>query len=150
MHIKLPQKMEDALNFWRRKLLPRTLFFRTMMLIFVPLIVVQIVSVVVFFDGSWSRMGRRLSDNLAEDIEVIISLKTSGMPVDEIRKNVTHNLGINFNFYENKSVNFLFSSIIKFSSNVKRFAMYAFEIILLSAALDPTSTTNFFALVTAV
>ena len=68
MHIKLPQKIEEKLCFWRHKLLPRTLFFRTMMLIFVPLIVVQVVSVVVFFDGSWSRMGRRLSDNLVDEI----------------------------------------------------------------------------------
>lgn len=104
MHIRLPQKMEDELNFWRRKLLPRTLFFRTMMLIFVPLIVVQIVSVVVFFDGSWSRMGRRLSDNLVENIKVIISLKDEGMSVAKIKNTVAHDMGIEFNFYEGKSI----------------------------------------------
>ena len=75
MRIKLPKKWERRLQFWRHKLLPRTLFFRTMLLIFVPLIVVQVVSVVVFFDGSWSRMGRRLSDGLVDDINVLINLK---------------------------------------------------------------------------
>ena len=59
MHIKLSPQTEEKLRYWRLKLLPRTLFFRTMLLIFIPLIVVQVVSVVMFFDGSWSRMGRR-------------------------------------------------------------------------------------------
>lgn len=102
MHIKLPQKLEDKISFWRHKLLPRTLFFRTMMLIFVPLIVVQVVSVVVFFDGSWSRMGRKLSENLVDDISVLIQLKEQGMPKDELQRLARDNLQINFNFYDVK------------------------------------------------
>ena len=100
MHIKLPQKVEDRLSFWRRRLLPRTLFFRTMMLIFVPLIVVQVVSVVVFFDGSWSRMGRRLSDNLVDDIKIIIRLAESGMPVRDVQALADDELQISFAIYD--------------------------------------------------
>lgn len=100
MHLKLPQKVEDRLSFWRRRLLPRTLFFRTMMLIFVPLIVVQVVSVVVFFDGSWSRMGRRLSDNLVDDIKVIIRLAESGMPVQDVQALADKDLQISFAIYD--------------------------------------------------
>lgn len=100
MHIKLPQRVDEKLRFWRRRLLPRTLFFRTMMLIFVPLIVVQVVSVVVFFDGSWSRMGRRLSENLVDDIKVIIKLKEDGMPLKKIQKLADSGLQIEFNFYD--------------------------------------------------
>ena len=85
MHISLPQKIEEKLQFWRRKLLPRTLFFRTMLLIFVPLIVVQVVSVVVFFDGSWSRMGRRLSDSVVDDVKALIILREKGLPLQEPR-----------------------------------------------------------------
>lgn len=84
MHIRLPQKWEDRLQVWRRRLLPRTLFFRTMLLIFIPLIVVQVVSVVVFFDGSWSRMGRKLSENLVDNIKVIIELDEKGMAQAEL------------------------------------------------------------------
>lgn len=76
MHIRLSPKWEEKLRYMRLKFLPRTLFFRTMLLIFVPLIVVQIVSVVMFFDGSWSRMGRRLSENLASDMKFIIDIGT--------------------------------------------------------------------------
>ena len=102
MHLRLPQKIEEKLSFWRRKLLPRTLFFRTMMLIFVPLIVVQVVSVVVFFDGSWSRMGRRLSDNLVDDINLIINLKEDGVSMQKLQKLALDKLQIEFNFYDVK------------------------------------------------
>lgn len=100
MHIRLPQKIEDRLTFWRRRLLPRTLFFRTMLLIFIPLIVVQIVSVVVFFDGSWGRMGRRLSENLADDIHVLVDLTESGASLAQVQKLAADNFQIDFDVYD--------------------------------------------------
>ena len=44
MHLKFPEKVDNGLRFLKLKLLPKTLFFRTMLLIFIPLIVVQVVS----------------------------------------------------------------------------------------------------------
>ena len=67
MHIVFPKKIEGTMRYLKLKLLPKTLFFRTMLLIFIPLIVVQVVSVVAFFDGSWGRVGRRLSSNLTSN-----------------------------------------------------------------------------------
>ncbi len=84
MHLSLPTSWEEKLSYWRYKLLPRTLFFRTMMLIFMPLIGVQIVSVVVFFDSSWSRMGRRLADNVVENINVIMTLYAENRDTDDL------------------------------------------------------------------
>lgn len=97
MHLNLPESWEERLSFWRYKLLPRTLFFRTMMLIFIPLIVVQIVSIVVFFDSSWSRMGRRLADNVADDMQVIMALYEDGQDVSKIRKIAAINMQTDFN-----------------------------------------------------
>lgn len=100
MHIKLPPKFEEKVTVWRHRLLPRTLFFRTMLLIFIPLIVVQVVSVVVFFDGSWSRMGRRLSENLVDEMNVLIRLKEEGMPLTEVQKMAAEGFQIDFRFYD--------------------------------------------------
>ncbi len=72
MKLRFPNKIEKMLRYLKLKLLPKTLFFRTMMLIFVPLIVVQIVSIVAFFEGSWGKVGRKLSDNLSSQISFII------------------------------------------------------------------------------
>ena len=104
MHIKLPTKVEETLKYLRLKFLPRTLFFRTMLLIFIPLITVQVVSVVVFFDGSWKRMGRRLSENLVSDMNaVMILVDKNPQKLPEIQKLAADNFEINFVFHSNKT-----------------------------------------------
>ena len=102
MHVRLPSKMEEALRYLRLKFLPRTLFFRTMLLIFIPLIAVQVVSVVVFFDGSWSRMGRRLSDNLAADMSMIIRLvNEEPKKLSGIQQMAVETFNLDFEYYDN-------------------------------------------------
>ena len=36
MHIKFPETVDNTLRYLKLKLLPKTLFFRTMLLIFIP------------------------------------------------------------------------------------------------------------------
>lgn len=74
MHIKFPGQIEGTMRYLKLKLLPKTLFFRTMLLIFIPLIIVQIVSVVAYFSGNWGKVGRRLSDNLSSNMAFIVQL----------------------------------------------------------------------------
>ncbi len=103
MHFRLSPKAEEKLRYLRLKFLPRTLFFRTMMLIFVPLIVVQIVSVVMFFDGSWSRMGRRLSENLAADMSFAVSLAQDNISrLSELQKVTKSTFDIKMEYYDNQ------------------------------------------------
>lgn len=52
MRVKFPEKIDNTLRFLKYKLLPKTLFFRTMLLIFIPLIVVQVVSIVAFLTAA--------------------------------------------------------------------------------------------------
>lgn len=52
MHLTFPKKVEDTMRYLKIKMLPRTLFFRTMLLIFIPLIVVQVVSIVAFLTAA--------------------------------------------------------------------------------------------------
>ena len=70
MHIKFPETVDNTLRYLKLKLLPKTLFFRTMLLIFIPLIVVQVVSIFVFFDSNWWRVGRSLSNNLVSNMDL--------------------------------------------------------------------------------
>lgn len=74
MRVIFPKKIDDELVSLKQKVFPKTLFFRTMLLIFVPLIVVQIVSVVAYFHGSWGKVGRRLSENLSANMAYIVEL----------------------------------------------------------------------------
>ncbi len=74
MHINFPDKVEKVLQYIKIKIFPNTLFFRTMLLIFIPLIFVQVVSIVAFFNTNWERVGKRLSNNLSNNVAVAVDL----------------------------------------------------------------------------
>ena len=57
-----------------KRLLPRSLLGRSLMIIVTPLIVVQIVSAWVFFDRHWDTVSTRLARGLAGDISATIEL----------------------------------------------------------------------------
>ncbi len=87
MHITFPDKIDRVLQYIKLKIFPNTLFFRTMLLIFIPLIMVQIVSIIAFFDGSWEKVGRRLSDNLSNNIAVAIeTVETNPSMIKQIEQ----------------------------------------------------------------
>lgn len=102
MRIKFPEKVNNVLRYLKLKFLPKTLFFRTMLLIFIPLIVVQIVSIVAFFDGSWGRVGKRLSTNLTSDMSFIMELsEKTPKNIKVIKDLAKENFDFDYNFYSN-------------------------------------------------
>lgn len=103
MHIKFPEKINGLLSFLKRKCLPKTLFFRTMLLIFIPLIVVQIVSIYAFFDGNWKRIGRRLSDNLASNMAFVINMHNQDTDFQKIQTLASNLYNMEVSYYDNES-----------------------------------------------
>ena len=102
MHIMFPQKIENSLRFLRLKLLPKTLFFRTMLLIFIPLILVQVVSIIAFFDGNWSKVGRRLSDNLSNNMAFVVRLSEQNPQSFEQIQTLAQNVyALNVEYFDN-------------------------------------------------
>ncbi len=57
-----------------KRLLPRTLFGRTLFIIVTPVILAQLVATFVFFDRHWSTMTDRLSYALAGDVGLVVEL----------------------------------------------------------------------------
>jgi two-component system osmolarity sensor histidine kinase EnvZ len=57
---------------WIKRMLPTTMFGRSLLLIVMPLIIVQIVSAWAFYARHWETMSRRLSADVAGDIGVAI------------------------------------------------------------------------------
>ena len=101
MHIRFPKKVDNFLTIMKRKLLPKTMFFRTMLLIFIPLIVVQVVSIYAFLDGNWKRVGRHLSENLTENMAFVIQLKNDGVDFERVRQLATTLYNLDVTFYDN-------------------------------------------------
>src|SRR5918998_1320136 len=66
----------DALKFrpqnWLKRLLPQSMFGRSLLLIIMPLVMVQIIAAFVFYARHWEAVSYRLSANVAGDIELVI------------------------------------------------------------------------------
>jgi two-component system osmolarity sensor histidine kinase EnvZ len=62
------------MRFRLKAYLPRTLFGRALLIIVAPLVLVQIVALVVFFDLGWDTVARRAATALAGDIGMVIEV----------------------------------------------------------------------------
>lgn len=56
------------------RVLPRSLFGRSLMIIVTPLILLQVVSTWVFYDSHWDTVTRRLAQSVAGDIAAVIEM----------------------------------------------------------------------------
>jgi two-component system osmolarity sensor histidine kinase EnvZ len=56
------------------RVLPRSLFGRSLMIIVTPLILLQVVSTWVFYDSHWDTVTRRLAQSVAGDIAAVIDM----------------------------------------------------------------------------
>lgn len=118
MHVKLPSKMDNVLRYLKLKLLPKRLFFRTMLLIFIPLIVVQIVSIVAFFDGTWGRVGARLANNLTSDMAMIMDMiNRSPEHLQDIKQIAKKNLDMEVTAYLSKDKHKAVNNVITKTKN---------------------------------
>src|SRR5207248_2735983 len=61
-----------------KRLLPQTMFFRSLLLIVMPLVLLQIIATWIFYDRHWEAVSYRFSSDVAGDIAVVIdALKLS-------------------------------------------------------------------------
>ncbi|MBR2137252.1 MAG: two-component sensor histidine kinase [Alphaproteobacteria bacterium] len=125
MHIKFPQKIEKSLAYFRRKFLPKSLFFRTMLLIFIPLIVVQVVSIYAFFDGSWKKVGRRLSENLAQNMAFVIQMDNETTNFEHVKEMASSLYGLKVSYYDNETKHTIWKESKKDSPFVTGFLVEA-------------------------
>ena len=103
MHIRFPQKVERVMAGFKHKFLPRSLFFRTMLLIFVPLIVVQIVSIYAYFDGSWRRVGNKLSEHLVSNMVFVIQMHDETADFAKVQKMAKDLYDLDVSYYDNEN-----------------------------------------------
>jgi two-component system, OmpR family, osmolarity sensor histidine kinase EnvZ len=57
---------------WYKRLLPRTLFGRSLLIIVTPLILVQVIATWIFYDRVWDTVARRLSSAVAGEIAEVV------------------------------------------------------------------------------
>ena len=59
---------------WLKRLLPQGLLGRSLLIIVMPLVVLQLVSAYVFYGSHWETVARRLAKGLAGDIGSVIEM----------------------------------------------------------------------------
>jgi len=57
---------------WHKRLLPRSLFGRSLLIIVTPLILVQVIATWIFYDRVWDTVSRRLSTSVAGEIAEVV------------------------------------------------------------------------------
>lgn len=55
-----------------RRILPQSLFGRSLLIIVVPVLLIQLISTYVFFDRHWSKMTERLSHGVAGEVALLV------------------------------------------------------------------------------
>ena len=63
-----------------REFLPKTLFGRMLSIILVPMIIVQVITVFIFYERHWDTVTRHMAANLASELLLIDGLGTAPMP----------------------------------------------------------------------
>ena len=62
-----------------RKIIPSTLIGRSIIIIFVPIIIIVLLTSFVFYQTSWSIISKRLTESVAADINVLVKLINSNL-----------------------------------------------------------------------
>src|SRR5246500_4212289 len=57
---------------WVKRVLPRTMFGRSLLIIVIPLVVLQAIATWIFYDRHWAAVSWRLSAGVAGDIALLI------------------------------------------------------------------------------
>lgn len=70
--------------FWIKKLLPRTLLGRSLMILITPILLIQIVTSYVFIDRHWSKMTTRLAFAVAGEIAAVTEAIEAGAEPDKL------------------------------------------------------------------
>jgi two-component system, OmpR family, osmolarity sensor histidine kinase EnvZ len=71
---------------WIKRVLPRTMFGRSLLIVVMPLILLQAIATWVFYDRHWAAVSWRLSAAVAGDIGLLIdALKLADSPFETAR-----------------------------------------------------------------
>jgi two-component system osmolarity sensor histidine kinase EnvZ len=92
---------------WYKRMLPRSLFGRSLLIIVVPLVLVQVVATWSFYDRVWDTVSRRLSSGVAGDIAETIDamrLLPAGPQRDQLFERVGRLTDLEFVFWPDEKL----------------------------------------------
>jgi two-component system osmolarity sensor histidine kinase EnvZ len=89
-----------GLNKFIKNLLPKRLFYRALLIVAVPVIVIQLIITIVFFDSLWIKTNKGMTRALVNEIKTFIECYNN----DNYDKNEITNL---FSVYQDLNIEFI-------------------------------------------
>tara|TARA_B100000029_G_scaffold512146_1_gene608042 strand:+ start:1125 stop:2447 length:1323 start_codon:yes stop_codon:yes gene_type:complete len=70
-------------NFIKKKILPKRLFYRSLIIVAAPMILLQIIITVVFFDSLWIKANKGMTRSLVSEVQTMFDIYKSGDKSDQ-------------------------------------------------------------------
>ena len=94
--------MSYGLSKFIKGLLPRRLFYRALLIVAVPIIVLQIIITIVFFDSLWIKTNKGMTRALVGEMKAFIAAYDNGKYNDDLSGLFSIYLDLNVEFKNNK------------------------------------------------
>ena len=98
--------MFSGLSNFLKKILPKRLFYRALLIVAVPILVLQLVITIVFFDSLWIKTNKEMTRALVNEISTFVELYDKEKTEKKDLTNLfSLFLDLNIEFYEDKDFN---------------------------------------------
>ena len=98
--------MSSGLSNFFKQILPKRLFYRALLIVAIPVIVLQLVITIVFFDSLWIKTNKGMTKTLVKEISTFIEVYDNEKSDKEGLSNLfSLFLDLNIEFFENENFN---------------------------------------------
>ncbi len=92
-----------------KNLLPKRLFYRALLIVAIPVIVIQLIITIVFFDSLWIKTNKGMTRALVSEIKTFIEVyKNDNYDKDEIKNFFSIYQDLNIEYIQNKEFNYIY------------------------------------------
>ena len=96
-----------GLNKFIKNLLPKTLFYRALLIVAVPVIVIQLIITIVFFDSLWIKTNKGMTNALVNELNTFIEIYNDNIyDKDEITNLFSIYQNLNIEYVEDEKFNY--------------------------------------------
>ena len=99
-----------GLNKFVKNLLPKRLFYRALLIVAIPVILIQLIITIVFFDSLWIKTNKGMTRALVSEIQTFIEVYSNdNYEKDEIKNIFSLYQDLNIEFVEDENFNFTYN-----------------------------------------
>ena len=99
-----------GLNKFVKNILPKRLFYRALLIVAIPVITIQLIITIVFFDSLWIKTNKGMTRALVSEVQTFIEVYNTGdYDKEEIRNLFSVYQDLNIEFIDDNNFNYSFN-----------------------------------------